>query len=219
MSEARDARASKDSRQREHQVYVIKTQREMATLTQEMAAERAGWSLQKWRDVEDGVRIIDEPEMARVLSEILGSTPDYYLCAGSDLAPVICAGNDEAASEDADKHRQEILDNLDKASVRRARELISVIDGSPSGDEAVRAIWSKLGPHEDLADDGIAISPTHYARLSPQPIEVIEAWKLGFHLGNAVKYIARAGYKGNRVEDLKKAVWYLERAIATTEDE
>jgi len=64
--------------------------------------------------------------------------------------------------------------------------------------------------------------PPHYERLGEfEPIKVIEAWGLGFHLGNAVKYIARAGYKGNElrtwreteIEDLRKAVWYLQRRI------
>jgi len=46
-----------------------------------------------------------------------------------------------------------------------------------------------------------------------EAINVIEAWGLDFSLGNAVKYIARAGRKGDTVEDLKKAIWYLERRI------
>ena len=43
---------------------------------------------------------------------------------------------------------------------------------------------------------------------------MIEAWGLGFHTGNAVKYIARAGKKdpSTEIEDLKKAYWYLSRA-------
>ena len=48
-----------------------------------------------------------------------------------------------------------------------------------------------------------------------EAIKVIEAWKLNFCLGNAVKYISRAGKKDatKTVEDLEKAVWYLEREI------
>lgn len=58
------------------------------------------------------------------------------------------------------------------------------------------------------------IRPSHYTSLSPEPITVIEAWELGFHLGNTVKYIARAGKKDRRViEDLEKARWYLDREI------
>lgn len=47
-------------------------------------------------------------------------------------------------------------------------------------------------------------------------IDAIEAWELGFHLGNSVKYIARAGKKdpSKEVEDLKKARFYLDRRIA-----
>lgn len=65
-----------------------------------------------------------------------------------------------------------------------------------------------------MNDDQIN-NPSHYAegRLV-QPIDAIEDWKLGFNLGNVVKYVSRAGRKGNcPVSDLKKAAWYLEREI------
>jgi hypothetical protein len=57
--------------------------------------------------------------------------------------------------------------------------------------------------------------PMHYGGGDNpyEVIKVVEAWQLGFHLGNAVKYIARAGKKGDRLEDLKKAAWYLQREI------
>ena len=57
--------------------------------------------------------------------------------------------------------------------------------------------------------------PDHYRRdTGHEAIDVIEAWGLGFCLGNAVKYIARAGLKGDAVEDLEKARWYIDREIA-----
>ena len=57
--------------------------------------------------------------------------------------------------------------------------------------------------------------PSHYkGKDNPyEAIKVIDAWELGFCLGNAVKYIARAGYKEDRIEDLKKAIWYLQHEI------
>ncbi len=56
--------------------------------------------------------------------------------------------------------------------------------------------------------------PPHYGGdTTYETIKVIEAWGLGFHLGSAVKYISRAKRKGNEVEDLRKAVWCLERQI------
>lgn len=59
--------------------------------------------------------------------------------------------------------------------------------------------------------------PPHYTFSPVQPIDVIEAWRLSFCLGNVVKYIARAGRKGDLVEDLKKANWYLTREIEQLE--
>lgn len=58
--------------------------------------------------------------------------------------------------------------------------------------------------------------PSHYGgKDNPyEAIKVIEAWELGFCLGNAIKYISRAGKKGSRKEDLEKAKWYLEREIS-----
>jgi Protein of unknwon function (DUF3310) len=61
--------------------------------------------------------------------------------------------------------------------------------------------------------------PAHYGgKDNPyECILVIEAWELGFNLGNCVKYIRRAGKKGDRLEDLKKALWYLNREIENEE--
>ena len=63
--------------------------------------------------------------------------------------------------------------------------------------------------------------PKHYrfADDAYEPIKVIRAWGLSFSLGNAVKYIARAGRKdpAKHVEDLKKARWYLDEEIAQLE--
>lgn len=59
--------------------------------------------------------------------------------------------------------------------------------------------------------------PNHYGGdTTYETIKVIEAWGLGFHLGNAVKYISRAGKKPgqNVIDDLKKAEWYIQREIA-----
>ena len=60
-------------------------------------------------------------------------------------------------------------------------------------------------------------NPQHYGGdANPyEAIKVIEAWGLGFHLGNVVKYISRAGKKdpAKELEDLKKARWYLDREI------
>lgn len=61
--------------------------------------------------------------------------------------------------------------------------------------------------------------PSHYTFGNIEVIDAIEDWKLGYHLGNAVKYIARAGKKdpSKTKEDLEKAVWYLNRYISKLE--
>jgi len=63
--------------------------------------------------------------------------------------------------------------------------------------------------------------PEHYGGdTAYEAIKVIEAWDLGFHLGNVVKYISRAGKKTkNTNEDLKKAKWYLERYLLLEEEQ
>jgi len=65
--------------------------------------------------------------------------------------------------------------------------------------------------------------PKHYQsgkNNEYEAIKVIEAWDLGFHLGNTVKYISRAGKKetDKELQDLKKALWYLERHIQNLEN-
>lgn len=59
--------------------------------------------------------------------------------------------------------------------------------------------------------------PVHYNIGGIEVIDVIEAWRLGFCLGNVVKYVARADHKGSDVEDLRKAAWYLAREISQRE--
>ena len=57
--------------------------------------------------------------------------------------------------------------------------------------------------------------PEHYNHGKIEAIEVIEDWGLDFHLGNAVKYICRAGKKesSTNIEDLEKALWYIKRKV------
>ena len=60
-------------------------------------------------------------------------------------------------------------------------------------------------------------NPTHYNIGTIEVITVIEDWKLNFNLGNAIKYIGRCEHKNNKKEDIKKAIWYLERELKNNE--
>lgn len=57
--------------------------------------------------------------------------------------------------------------------------------------------------------------PEHYHPGTYEAINVIDAWKLDFYLGNAIKYISRAGLKNQdkKIEDLQKAIWYISKFI------
>lgn len=58
--------------------------------------------------------------------------------------------------------------------------------------------------------------PSHYNQ-GIEAIDVIESWGLNFSLGNTIKYVLRAPYKSNALEDLYKAQWYLNREIERLE--
>ena len=55
--------------------------------------------------------------------------------------------------------------------------------------------------------------PKHYTSGKIEVIDFIEDQKLGFHLGNVLKYVCRSSHKGCEKQDLKKAAWYLTRYI------
>ena len=73
---------------------------------------------------------------------------------------------------------------------------------------------SELYPvDESQASHDMVNHPSHYNKGNIEVINFIEDQGLSFHLGNVVKYVARAGSKGDKLEDLKKAQWYLDRYI------
>ncbi len=107
-----------------------------------------------------------------------------------------------------------------KLSIRKRRKIIS--------DEISRTLVEFLNadnqPTENQQEETkpseqkeTVNHPSHYNQGKFEAIDVIEDWKLNFNLGNAVKYIARCPFKQNKLEDLKKARWYIEREIKTVE--
>ena len=69
----------------------------------------------------------------------------------------------------------------------------------------------------DVTDEAVD-HPTHYNTGNIETIDYIEAQQLNFHLGNAVKYISRAGKKGDIATDIRKAIWYLERYLEVIDE-
>jgi predicted HTH transcriptional regulator len=64
-----------------------------------------------------------------------------------------------------------------------------------------------------LVEDDPVNSPEHYTFGGIECIDYIEAKQLGYLRGNAIKYISRAKLKGNLIEDIEKAIWYLQRYV------
>jgi len=68
-----------------------------------------------------------------------------------------------------------------------------------------------------MSEPDLINHPPHYTTGDHEPIDVIAEWGLGFLLGNVVKYIARHERKGNPLQDLRKAKFYLDRRIEELE--
>ena len=122
---------------------------------------------------------------------------------------------------------------LDITAEQRARQLIAL--ARPKTRMASSADFAKLDEVKGadpaavmqvvhMATSGKSIHdpvnhPAHYTDGGIETIDFIEAKRLGYHLGNVVKYICRAGKKGTNMglQDLQKARWYLDRAIEKNE--
>jgi hypothetical protein len=91
------------------------------------------------------------------------------------------------------------------------KDMKFMIDRSELPYDAMVSDPAQLIPVEDDAVN----HPSHYTSGSIEVIDFIEDQKLPYHLGNAVKYICRAGRKDpeKTVEDLQKAAWYIKRYI------
>lgn len=73
---------------------------------------------------------------------------------------------------------------------------------------------SSIESRLDLPKIDMVNNPPHYASAKIEAIEVIEEFNLGFNLGNAVKYVLRCEKKGNKKQDLEKALWYINRELS-----
>ena len=68
-----------------------------------------------------------------------------------------------------------------------------------------------------LLEDAAVNHPAHYTKGGIEVYDFIKAKGLSYELGNVVKYVSRADYKANKLEDLRKARWYLDAAIKQEE--
>ena len=110
------------------------------------------------------------------------------------------------------------LDHIDKFTVERVNfdSLDNTEESGPFPD--LEKVKIPTGCKQPKDNDPVN-RPSHYTDGKIEVIDFIEDKGLGFHLGNTVKYVARAGKKdkSKELEDLKKAAWYLNRRIKNLE--
>ena len=87
------------------------------------------------------------------------------------------------------------------------------ISNLPKGMTVAEADEIVADVNQAIAQHDAVNHPAHYTAGGIETIDFIEAKGLSYHLGNVVKYVTRADHKGSKLEDLRKAQWYLTRAI------
>ena len=98
---------------------------------------------------------------------------------------------------------------------KRSKRLVDLTKaGSPLRQKIRMAPADK--PEFGASNVDLVNHPPHYTTGGFETIDFIEAKKLNYNLGNAIKYITRADHKGTRLQDLQKAKWYLEREILSS---
>lgn len=120
---------------------------------------------------------------------------------------------------------------LDLESAMLKAQALGVGPGSITIDVYPDSIPARLSPTEDNSEimknvkkaaeeileeenkESKVNHPSHYNTGKIEVIDFIEDQKLGFNDGNAVKYTSRAKHKGNRRQDIEKAIWYLNREL------
>ena len=81
----------------------------------------------------------------------------------------------------------------------------------PNSDEYYKLVDAHMKP-KDLIN-----SPDHYTAGGIETIDFIEAKEVNYHVGNAIKYLSRAKHKGDYLENIKKAQWYINREVSRHE--
>lgn len=112
-------------------------------------------------------------------------------------------------------------ENGDTLEVTLLHPNTRLITGKLESGAVLKFCFEEVSKIDSTTTEPEAVShPQHYGGdTTYEAIKVIEAWGLGFHTGNATKYISRAGKKdkAKEIEDIDKAIWYLQRHKANLE--
>ena len=107
--------------------------------------------------------------------------------------------------------------NLDKALTMSKPSAVSLTKSSIKEELMSLSVANRIKMLQmaKLHTEDVVNHPPHYKVGGIETIDFIEAKKLNYNLGNVIKYITRADHKGSRNEDLKKALWYLNRELGS----
>jgi hypothetical protein len=109
------------------------------------------------------------------------------------------------ASSDIPFYKDSVTDTTHKRMAQLAYEAgVGMAKARMEGQRQIEMLEPKADPVNN---------PAHYTVGGIETIDFIEAKQFGYNLGNVIKYVTRADHKGNKVEDLRKAQWYLAREI------
>ncbi len=143
------------------------------------------------------------PECEIVMTPPGGGVSKELTCEGCGVTFV---HKKEKAQGRWPKYCPECLPKYSKVPKKKEETVQTIVEkiAQTIGEPEVKAVPK----NEDVVNH-----PSHYTRGNIEVIDFIEDQQLPYHLGNVIKYIARAGHKGDKLEDLKKARWYLDRYI------
>ena len=110
-----------------------------------------------------------------------------------------------------DEQTSRLVYNMSRPRIRM--QSAEQFNNLPEGMTATEVEEIVADVSQAIAQHDAVNHPAHYTAGGIETIDFIEAKGLGYHLGNVVKYITRADHKGDRLENLKKAQWYLNREI------
>jgi uncharacterized protein YacL (UPF0231 family) len=119
---------------------------------------------------------------------------------------------DEAKSEVKQRYAK-LIHEVSQGRGKIRMQTAEQFNNLPEGMTVVEADEIVVDVNQAMAQHDAINHPAHYTAGGIETIDFIEAKGLGYHLGNVVKYITRADHKGDRLENLKKAQWYLNREI------
>lgn len=132
---------------------------------------------------------------------------DHSLSASTRIRAALGASYDRVYSVDAEDGRGGTVTSHHKCGPSSRLTM----------EQACASLSAALGEAEPVSEDSSVDHPTWYTHGSIEVLDFILAWDLDFMSGSCLKYLVRAPYKGDELEDLKKARFYLNKLIERCE--